>query len=228
MAYPYKNIIAIVQIPAQNYTWRQCITAILLYAVLCWCKTSPNCDFPLHNDIQEWYALWKQKKPFVRSENSNFYCLQPYSDIISTHLFCGRTSKQPLDVRSYTFSPYVHKAMVVRPTKTPLENCCLCSFSAHFMLSENRIFVRKGGVGCFYRILGDIKKDRKKGKMPILHHCVSWQRRNFATCRKLWQQYLWQKFSMLSWKSHGYNTVGIYRTHLNSVMSPKECKKTRV
>ena len=112
--------------------------------------------------------------------------------------------------------------------KTPLENCCLCSFSAHFMLSENRIFVRKGGVGCFYRILGDIKKDRKKGKMPILHHCVSWQRRNFATCRKLWQQYLWQKFSMLSWKSHGYNTVGIYRTHLNSVMSPKECKKTRV
>lgn len=117
MAYPYKYIIAIVQIPAQNYTGRQCITVILLYAVLCWCKTSPNCDFSLHNDIQEWYALWKQKKPFVRSENSNFYCLQPYSDIISTHLFCRRTSKQPLDVCSYTLIPYVHKVMVVRPKK---------------------------------------------------------------------------------------------------------------
>ena len=73
---------------------------------------------------------------------------------------CG-TSIPPQDLRAHTIKPYAYKANDIRPKKKILENCCLCYFSAYFKFSENRIFVRKGGTGCFYRILRDIKKVRK-------------------------------------------------------------------
>lgn len=53
----------------------------------------------------------KVKNALLPTRNSLFYRPQPHSDNNSTHLFFGRTFKQPMDVRAYILRTYVHRPL---------------------------------------------------------------------------------------------------------------------